>query len=158
MSIVSCCNHWGVKSQLHMLYDTRKVKLEHFENIRNCRRVFTGINLNRIRPYWPYKKDFTVSMHYALYTIKFLLLPFFQNHESRLRPITHPTHMLYYIIECHCLGNVGTPPPSPALSSSSVGSVLGCFKSSSSTSFGSKTNNKLSIVVAANPQNVLAQG
>ncbi|XP_026817293.1 calcium/calmodulin-dependent protein kinase type II alpha chain isoform X7 [Rhopalosiphum maidis] len=54
-------------------------------------------------------------------------------------------------------GNVSTPPPSPALSSSSVGSVLGCFKSSSSTSFGSKTNNKLSIIVAANPQNFLTQ-
>ncbi|XP_015377345.1 PREDICTED: calcium/calmodulin-dependent protein kinase type II alpha chain-like isoform X4 [Diuraphis noxia] len=54
-------------------------------------------------------------------------------------------------------GNIATPPPSPALSSSSIGSVLGCFKSSLSTSFGSKTNNKLSIVVTANPQNVLAQ-
>ncbi|XP_025421801.1 calcium/calmodulin-dependent protein kinase type II alpha chain isoform X5 [Sipha flava] len=56
-------------------------------------------------------------------------------------------------------GNVGTPPPSPALSTSSFGSVLGCFKSSSSTSLGSKTNNnKLSIIAtgAVNPQNAIA--
>lgn len=55
-----------------------------------------------------------------------------------------------------CLGNVGTPPPSPALSSSSVGSVLGCFKSSASSSFGSKPN-KMSIITT-NPQNVAFQG
>lgn len=90
-----------------------------------------------------------------------LLCPHFQNHllllPQRLNPI-QLTYIVLNIIAYNCLGNISTPPPSPALSSSSVGSVLGCFKSSSSTSFGSKTNNKLSIIVAGNPQNVLAQG
>lgn len=69
-------------------------------------------------------------------------------------PATEPHY--WNIMMSLLLGNVGTPPPSPALSSSSVGSVLGLFKSSASTSFGSKTN-KLSIITT-NPQNAVAQG
>ncbi|XP_050429803.1 calcium/calmodulin-dependent protein kinase type II alpha chain isoform X4 [Adelges cooleyi] len=60
-------------------------------------------------------------------------------------------------------GNVGTPPPSPAPSSASVGSVLGFFRSSASTSFGSKPN-KLTVITAtaaaaaaSNPQNAFIQ-
>lgn len=68
---------------------------------------------------------------------------------------------MHYYTPCRCLGNVGTPPPSPALSSSSVGSVvLDGFKGSvASTSLGGPKPNKLSVIVAAGShQNAVAQG
>ncbi|XP_050535581.1 calcium/calmodulin-dependent protein kinase type II alpha chain isoform X6 [Daktulosphaira vitifoliae] len=59
-------------------------------------------------------------------------------------------------------GNTGTPPPSPAPSNVSTSNVLGFFKSSSSTSLGSKPN-KLTVInnttsaVANNSHNVVTQ-